>query len=195
MQLPGSPDLCPWTLLQTYVALTCHLPGVVPGSPVLRALQQPFAPLKSNTVGSITGRHLVECGVNTKVWGPHSTRGAAVTMYKKLGLSSEEVCEIDRTPGSIGDAGGSDQEGEAQTPHETTLLLPALFIVFVLLLDGGWRRWAANWNFSGLDVSGLLGLFPTGVGGSGSCGVFASPSWVTNAPRSPRPVGLRTATT
>ena len=33
-------------------------------------------------------------GVNVLHWGAHSTRGAGVAMYKNLGLSSEEACQI-----------------------------------------------------------------------------------------------------
>ena len=32
--------------------------------------------------------------MDTSLWKPHSTRGAGVTMYKQLVLTSEEVCEI-----------------------------------------------------------------------------------------------------
>ena len=33
-------------------------------------------------------------GVDTTVWKAHSTRGAGVAMYKSLGFTSEEVCEL-----------------------------------------------------------------------------------------------------
>ena len=33
-------------------------------------------------------------GVPTTFFGPHSTRGAGVKLYRELGFSSEEVCEI-----------------------------------------------------------------------------------------------------
>ena len=92
LQLPQNQELCPWTVLKAYVAKTF---GSIPnGSPALRALQPPFAPLKANTIGSITKRALTALGINTQFWKPHATRGAGVTMYKKLGLTSEQVCEI-----------------------------------------------------------------------------------------------------
>ena len=50
--------------------------------------------LKADTIGSITKTLLCAYGVDTSYWGPHSTRGAGVALYKHIGLSSEQVCEI-----------------------------------------------------------------------------------------------------
>ena len=33
-------------------------------------------------------------GVSTRFWTAHSTRGAEVGLYRQLGFSAEEVCEI-----------------------------------------------------------------------------------------------------
>jgi hypothetical protein len=84
----------PRHLLQRYVDLTSH--QAQPGSPLLRALNRPFSPLKANSIGSITKRLLEKFGVPVSIFGPHSTRGAGVQLYKRLGMSSEEVCEIGR---------------------------------------------------------------------------------------------------
>ena len=92
VKLEHSPSVSPAHLLKRYVAMTAHL--VPAGSLLLRPLVPPFSPLVANTVGSITKIILYKFGVSTQFWGPHSTRGAGVFMYKKLGLSSEEVCEI-----------------------------------------------------------------------------------------------------
>ena len=54
----------------------------------------PFVPLKANSIGSITKQSLQKLGVDTTVWKAHSTRGAGVAMYKSLGFTSEEVCEL-----------------------------------------------------------------------------------------------------
>ena len=89
--VPSMPQICPWTLLKTYVGLT-HRVGA--GTPVFRALLAPFKPLCANSIGSLTRQALGKLGIDTTVWKPHSTRGAGVTMLKKLGLSSEQVCEI-----------------------------------------------------------------------------------------------------
>ena len=32
--------------------------------------------------------------MNTKIWKPHSTRGAGVKFYKTLGMTSKNVCEL-----------------------------------------------------------------------------------------------------
>ena len=93
VQVPEIPQICPWTLLKKYVALTTSS-VVKEGDPVFVSLTPPFLPLKANSIGSITRSGLSTLGVDTSIWKPHSTRGAGVTMMKKLGMSSEEVCEI-----------------------------------------------------------------------------------------------------
>ena len=45
-------------------------------------------------MGGITKGLMTKYGIPPNVWGAHSTRGAGVLLYKKLGLTSEEVCEI-----------------------------------------------------------------------------------------------------
>ena len=92
MSLEEHPDLSPKHLMLQYVKLTSLL--VPEGSLLLRQLFPPFSPLSANTIGSITRKMLQQFGIATKLWGPHSTRGAGVKFYKKLGLTSEEVCEI-----------------------------------------------------------------------------------------------------
>ena len=90
VMLPASPYLCPWTLLQHYVGLTSHVPS---GSPLFCALQSPFAPLSASSLGSLTKSALQKLGLPS-FWGAHSTRGAGVSMYRALGLTAEQVCEI-----------------------------------------------------------------------------------------------------
>ena len=41
-----------------------------------------------------TKKLLTKHGIDTSEWKAHSTRGAGVLLYKNLGLTSEEVCEI-----------------------------------------------------------------------------------------------------
>ena len=50
--------------------------------------------LSADTIGSLTKTAWKKLGVPTNFRGPHSTRGAGVSFYKQLGLTSEEVCEI-----------------------------------------------------------------------------------------------------
>jgi hypothetical protein len=95
-------EISPWHLLARYVALTAsqvearRREGKHPGTSddhVLLSLQPPFLALSADRIGSITKGLLFKYGVE-KVWGAHSTRGAGVSFYKDLGLSSEQVCEI-----------------------------------------------------------------------------------------------------
>ena len=83
--------LSPWHLLCQYVKLTCHLPK---GSLLLRSLLAPFSPIGPDRVASLTRKLLQDLGVPMDFWGPHSTRGAGVQFFKKLGLTSEQVCEM-----------------------------------------------------------------------------------------------------
>jgi len=58
------------------------------------ALTPPFASLTANSIGRITKNIFTSSGVPTSFFIAHSTRGAAVKMFKSLGLDSEIVCEL-----------------------------------------------------------------------------------------------------
>jgi hypothetical protein len=92
LSLPSTPSLSPLHLLQRYALLTERL--ALPSSPLLLQTKAPFKQLLSDRIASITRELLLDLGVPVHSWGPHSTRGAGVLMYKNLGLTSEEVCEI-----------------------------------------------------------------------------------------------------
>ena len=92
VSLPTYPNISPWHLLQHYVAKTCQQGP--PGGPLFLSLQPPYKPLTANAINSLTRTLLASYGVPMSVYGAHSTRGAGVSFYKKLGLSSEEVCEL-----------------------------------------------------------------------------------------------------
>ena len=64
------------------------------GGGLLLSSHPPYAPLSANAINSITKNLLAEHGVPMSVFGAHSTRGAGVAYYKKLGLSSEHVAEL-----------------------------------------------------------------------------------------------------
>jgi len=87
-----NPLLSPVHLLQRYVQLTATQGH--PGGPVFLSLTPPFQPLSANSIGRITRTLLCQLGVPVSVFGPHSTRGAGVRMFKNLGLASEVVCEL-----------------------------------------------------------------------------------------------------
>ena len=92
MELQDAPHCCRKALLLKCVQLasTCASPG----SALLRGLVPPFAPLSAKSVGSVTKSLLSEFGIPTNVFGPHSTRGAAVKMFKQFGLSSDQVAQL-----------------------------------------------------------------------------------------------------
>ena len=60
VRLPSTPTLCPWTLLQHYVALTRS--SCVSGSHLFRQLCMPFSPVSANTLGSITKKMSYKIG-------------------------------------------------------------------------------------------------------------------------------------
>ena len=82
----------PWHALCTYVELTAPL--VAPGSALLIALHRPYLPLTADTIGSLTRRELQRLGVDTSVFGPHTTRGAFVEFLCFLQLPSEVVAAL-----------------------------------------------------------------------------------------------------
>ena len=86
-----NPEISPWHLLKQYVSLTS---SVTSGTLVLRALYPPFKSLSSERIASLTKDLLKKFGIPVEFWGAHSTRGAAVQFYKKLGFSTEAVCHI-----------------------------------------------------------------------------------------------------
>ena len=92
MKLPNAPNCCPTTLLLHYVRLTSRF--AAPGSQMFRALTPPYAPLTAKSLGSVTKMWLHMLGVPTNIFGAHSTRGAAVNMFKRLGLSSDQVAQL-----------------------------------------------------------------------------------------------------
>jgi hypothetical protein len=85
-------SLSPVFLLQRYVFLTQSQGR--PGGPLFLSLTPPWKALSANSIGRITRQILQKLGVPMSVFGPHSTRGAGVKMFKKLGLSSDVVCEL-----------------------------------------------------------------------------------------------------
>ena len=91
---PSLSLICPTAVLLQYVKLTSAL--AKPGSKLFLSLKNPFRPLSASTIGGITKRILQKLGVPMSIFGAHSTRGAAVKMFKSLGLSSEVVCELGR---------------------------------------------------------------------------------------------------
>ena len=91
MDLPDR-ELSPKCLLHRYVALTASVG--TPGGPIFLSVNPPFNALTANSIGRITKKLLAGLGVPVSVFGPHSTRGAAVKMFKEFGLPSEVVCEL-----------------------------------------------------------------------------------------------------
>ena len=79
----------PFHVLCQYVALTSKL--VPPGGPLLVTLHRPWSGLTSNSIANLTRSELAKFGVDMSIFGPHSTRGAFVELFRHLNLPSEVV--------------------------------------------------------------------------------------------------------
>jgi len=90
--IPDCPQLSPFHLIKMYVHMTRTQEE--PAGALLLSLKHPFRRIKSDTIGSLTKQFLEKFGMSSKIWGPHSTRGAGVGFMRRMGLTAEEVCEI-----------------------------------------------------------------------------------------------------
>ena len=63
VQVPEIPQICPWTLLKRYVAMTRFF--VQEGSPVFVSLRHFYVHLKGNSIGSLTRTGLETLGIDT----------------------------------------------------------------------------------------------------------------------------------
>ena len=86
------PAVSPLHVAKRYVELTAG--QVPPGGALFCSLFSPYKPLSANALGSITKTLLKKLGVPMLYFGPQSTRGAGVKLYKSLGWTSEQVCEL-----------------------------------------------------------------------------------------------------
>ena len=64
---------------------------------MLLALAKPGKPLSADVIGSLTNEIFVKFGIPS-VFGPHSTRGAGVNLYRSLGLDAQEVIGQGKKP-------------------------------------------------------------------------------------------------
>ena len=92
ISIPQFPQISPWHLIRAYVHKTSK--HGKPGGPLLLSLKKPYRPLSSGSIATITSNIMKRFDISPKVWGAHSTRGAGVSLYRRLGLSADEVCEI-----------------------------------------------------------------------------------------------------
>jgi hypothetical protein len=58
------------------------------------SLKKPFQPISSGTIASITSNAMKRFDISPKFCGAHCNRGAGVSLYWRMCLCAEEVCEI-----------------------------------------------------------------------------------------------------
>ena len=91
LRLPNQ-DISPLDLVSRYVSLTAS--QVPKGGPLFISLNPPYVKLTENSIARIIKKALEGIGMPLGAYGPHSTRGAGVKMYRKMGLSADIVCEL-----------------------------------------------------------------------------------------------------
>ena len=91
LSIPNLPEVSPSHLLVHYVQLTASAPE---DSPVLLSLSGDRKPVSADTIGGITRRALTKYGVPSAAWGTHATRGAAIKLLDRFGLTPQQIADL-----------------------------------------------------------------------------------------------------
>ena len=82
-------NLCPVTLISTYLAVTAELRGA---SPLLFiSIKPPHKPVSSRTLARWCENILLMAGINCSVFSAHATRSASTSMAKSKGMSLADI--------------------------------------------------------------------------------------------------------
>ena len=90
---PEEPRLCPVTTLECYQTRSQNLrePMSETSSPLFIAVRKPHKPVKASTIGHWLKNVMKAAGVNTSVFSAHSTRGAATSKARAVGVSLADI--------------------------------------------------------------------------------------------------------
>ena len=94
VRLNNNPNMSPYHLFVKYIQITRSICSTRTRVPLFWSVVQPFHPISTKTIASITRNMLKTFNVDVTIWDSHSTRGAAVSMLIDLGLTPEEVAEV-----------------------------------------------------------------------------------------------------
>ena len=89
---PDKPALCPVEALKEYEKRTAPFrPGAFDPSPLFLAVRKPHKPVKPATIGRWLKTVMSQAGIDTSIFTAHSTRGAATSKAKTLGVSLADI--------------------------------------------------------------------------------------------------------
>jgi len=84
--------LCPLLALQAYEERTKgHRKSLHSRNPVFISIKKPFKPVKPATIGHWLKNLMKEAGIDTSVFTAHSTRGAATSKARAVGVPMAEI--------------------------------------------------------------------------------------------------------
>ena len=91
---PENPKLCPVQALRCYEERSAGLrskPSNALGNPLFVSVRKPHKPVKAATIGRWLRNVMSSAGIDTKIFLAHSTRGAATSKAKLVGVSSADI--------------------------------------------------------------------------------------------------------
>lgn len=88
---PESPKLCPVQALREYEKRSEKLRQTESENPLFISVRKPYAPVKTCTIGNWLKRVMSASGVDTSIFTAHSTRGAATSKAKAVGVSTVDI--------------------------------------------------------------------------------------------------------
>ena len=91
-EFPIDPKLCPVQTLICYEARSRGFRTVEDtGNPLFIATRKPHRPVKPSTIGHWLKSVMTQAGINTQQFAAHSTRGAATSKAKSVGVSTKDI--------------------------------------------------------------------------------------------------------
>jgi integrase len=83
--------VCPVSCLSSYIARTQNIRPQANRGSVFISLKKPHSPVSSTTIGVWIKKYLATAGIDTTVFGAHSTRSAAASKAAVLGLPTDAI--------------------------------------------------------------------------------------------------------
>ena len=92
-RLPTVESLCPVVTLEAYERVTQPFRGAImdKSSKLFLSLKQPHNPVSSSTIGRWIKSLLTDAGIDTSIFGAHSTRAASSSAAKKAGVPLSDI--------------------------------------------------------------------------------------------------------
>ena len=89
---PEDEKLCPVQTLESYELRTKQLRlQSTEESRLFLSVRKPHAPVKASTIGHWLQSLMAQAGINVSMFSAHSTRGAATSKAKRMGVSTADI--------------------------------------------------------------------------------------------------------